>query len=818
MRRTTAALTLLALAAPAFAADPAGDIHAANKRLGRGINFGNALEAPNEGEWGLRLKAEYFKAIKDAGFDSVRLPVRWSAHAEAEPPYALDPTFAARVDWAIDQALKNDLNIVVNVHHYAGMDEDPDKNLPRLVGLWGQIAERYKDRPAGVYFELLNEPHDKLTAEKWNAAVPKVLAAVRKSNPTRPVIVGPVQWNSIGALPKLELPYDRNLIVTVHSYDPFEFTHQGAAWAKGSEKWLGRKWAGTEAERAAITKRFQQAADWGKKHDRPIYLGEFGAFEKADTESRARWTAFVAREAERLGWSWAYWEFGSGFGAYDPKTDKWREPIKDALVGGAEKAAPAKPVSFRLTFDKAALDEPFTGRVFVLISKTEPKTLPRGVSWFSPEPGLAQDVVDWKPGRPLTLGASSFAFPTPLKDLKPGKYYAVAVMDRDLGGISFAASPGNVYSKPIPFEAGPHQPEAVELTLDKVYEPPPFKETDNVKLAEVESKLLTKFHGRPTKLRAGVILPPSFAKEPDKKYPVVYEITGFGGDHTFAARKPWDVAGTEMIWVVLDANCRLGHHVFADSANNGPVGTALVTELIPYIEKTYRGIGQPGARFVTGHSSGGWSSLWLQVAYPDFFGGCWSTSPDPVDFRDFQKINLYDPKSNMFTDADGKPRPLSRPVGGRVLEYRKFSDMDVFTARGGQLFSFEAVFSPRGRERKPMHLWNRETGRIDPGVAEAWRKYDIRLKLEREWPEIGSKLTGKLHVYMGEQDTFLLEGAVKLLKESLEKLGSDAVVELFPGKTHALVDAKLRKRMNEEMATAFKNWRKAQADENPKPE
>jgi endoglucanase len=328
------ALAVLAAGSAGHAGNKAAqDAHAVNRKLGRGINLGNALEAPNEGEWGVRLKAEYFKAIKDAGFDTVRLPVRWSAHAGADAPYTIDPKFVARVDWAIEQALANKLNIIVNVHHYGETDSDPEKHLPRLAGLWEQIAARYRERPAGVVFELLNEPHDKLTAAKWNAAVPKLLDVVRKTNASRPVIVGGTQWNSIGGLDKLELPADdRNLIVTVHYYDPFEFTHQGAPWVKGADKWKGRQWAGTDAEKAAITKALERAAAWGKKHDRPIFLGEFGAFGAADMESRARWTRFVAREAERLGLSWAYWEFCSGFGAYDPKTDAWRDPLKAALL------------------------------------------------------------------------------------------------------------------------------------------------------------------------------------------------------------------------------------------------------------------------------------------------------------------------------------------------------------------------------------------------------------------------------------------------------------------------------------------------------
>ncbi len=217
-----------------------------------------------------------------------------------------------------------------------------------------------------------------------------------------------------------------------------------------------------------------------------------------------------------------------------------------------------------------------------------------------------------------------------------------------------------------------------------------------------------------------------------------------------------------MIWVVLDANCRLGHHVFADSENNGPVGTALVKELIPHIEKQYRG---SGTRFITGHSSGGWSSLWLQVAYPDIFAGCWSTAPDPVDFRDFQMINVYKKDENMFTDAKGKRRPIARSGQKPTLFYKPFSDMEEYMGRGGQLASFEAVFSPKGSDGKPRQLWDRKTGEIDSEIANAWEKYDIRLVLERNWKTLGPKLAGKIHVYMGDEDTFYLDGATRLLEE-----------------------------------------------------
>ena len=466
-------------------------------------------------------------------------------------------------------------------------------------------------------------------------------------------------------------------------------------------------------------------------------------------------------------------------------------------------AAPATAAPFRLTLDPAAHPGPVSGRAFVLLLPAKPSPLPRSLNWFSPEPAFAADVTGWTPGKPLDLGDALAT--VPLAKLKPGKYWAVAVLDRDLGGVSFAAAQGNLYSEPLEIDFDPAVPLA--FTLDRVYKATPPADTDAVKFVEVESQLLTTFHGKPTALRAGVILPPGFSTSPDdKRFPVVYEIPGFGGDHRAALFKGSRAGvladGVEAVWVVLDANCRLGHHVFADSANNGPCGQALMDELMPHIEGRFRCGGEAKRRLVTGHSSGGWSSLWLQIAYPEAFAGCWSTSPDPVDFRDFQRVNLYR-GDNLFT-ADGQPRPLSRGRAGRVLQFRSFSDMERVMGHGGQLASFEAVFSPRGPDNAPRRLWDRGTGAIDPVTAKAWEKYDIRLTLERDWATLGPKLAGKLHVWMGDEDTFLLDGATRLLKKSLADLGSDAVVELFPGKDHGMMaDGRLRERMKREMAAAL---------------
>lgn len=336
MRALSLAFVVI-LVTPFLQAQPAKtekpDVFAINKALGRGMNFGNALEAPKEGEWGLKLDAAYFKIIKDAGFQSVRVPVKWSAHAAKDAPFTIDADFFKRIDWVLDQAEANKLNVVLNCHHYSEMDQEPDKHLTRLIGLWEQIAKRYKDRPASVVFELLNEPHDKLVDEKWNQTIPPVLRAVRSTNPTRTVIVGPPFWNGIWALPKLKLPDDPNLILTVHYYDPFKFTHQGAPWASEDVRKLsGLKWEGSGDELKAIRASFDQAATWAKKNNRPVYLGEFGAYEKADMASRAKWTAAIVREAEERGFSWAYWEFAAGFGAYNRETQAWHIPLLKSLI------------------------------------------------------------------------------------------------------------------------------------------------------------------------------------------------------------------------------------------------------------------------------------------------------------------------------------------------------------------------------------------------------------------------------------------------------------------------------------------------------
>jgi endoglucanase len=267
------------------------------------------------------------------GFNSVRVPIRWSIHAGLEPPYEIDPAFFKRVDWVVNQVLSYDLAVVINIHHYREMTAEPTKHLPRLAAVWKQVALHYRDRSDRMFFELLNEPNDQLTDELWQDIVPGLVSSIRESNPNRAIIVGPGHWNDLHSLDKLRLPeQDQRLITTFHYYAPFQFTHQGASWIKDSEPWKGTEWKGSAVERAALQEDLRKAALWGRQNRRPLYLGEFGAFQTADMTSRALWTRAVAREAEKLGFSWSYWEFCSGFGAYDPKTKAWRQPLLRALM------------------------------------------------------------------------------------------------------------------------------------------------------------------------------------------------------------------------------------------------------------------------------------------------------------------------------------------------------------------------------------------------------------------------------------------------------------------------------------------------------
>jgi endoglucanase len=293
--------------------------------LQRGVNLGNMLEAPKEGEWGLYVREEYFDLI------------RWSAHTthkghdDGDVFHGIEPDFFNRVDQVVNWALERNLRVIIDFHHFDELMAEP--NGERFLFMWQQIAEHYKDYPPQVLFELLNEPHDQLDASLWNIYIADGLEVIRESNPNRDVIFGPVNWNAYDQVATLVIPDDPHLIVTFHYYLPFEFTHQGAEWIGAeSNTWLGITWDGTEAQKAEVTRNFDFVAEWAEQHNVRILMGEFGAYSKAPHDSRIRWTDFVAREAERHGFAWAYWEFASGFGVYDPNAGLWREDLLKALI------------------------------------------------------------------------------------------------------------------------------------------------------------------------------------------------------------------------------------------------------------------------------------------------------------------------------------------------------------------------------------------------------------------------------------------------------------------------------------------------------
>lgn len=472
----------------------------------------------------------------------------------------------------------------------------------------------------------------------------------------------------------------------------------------------------------------------------------------------------------------------------------------------------ARAVRVNVILDPRVAQRPVSGRLFVYFSRQADGEPRMGPDWFAPEPFFAIDVADLEPGATCTVDDRAAGFPDRLSKLPPGRYRVQAQLDQNPDTHHAARGEGNYYSAVAQWTVGSTPGEPLPLTLDRIVGPREFHDTAWLKEIVVPSPLLSDFHGRPVRHLAAVVLPPSYDRQPERRYPVIFMIPGFGGTHYDAMRNfpngapPAATGETEFIRVALSGDCKWGHHVFADSPTNGPRGTALVEELIPHIDAHFRTVAAPSGRFVTGHSSGGWASLWLQVSQPDTFGGVWSTAPDPVDFRDWQQVNLYvDPPLSLYYDERGAARPIARRGVTPVLWYASFGKMDDVLGRGGQLRSFEAVFSPLGEDGQPRRLWDRRTGRIDPVVARAWSKYDLRQKLEREWSELSPKLRGKLHVYTGALDTFYLDGAVRKLADALKPLGSDAEIVVVPGRDHRdLLSPELIHQMRRQMSESFR--------------
>ncbi len=278
-----------------------------------------------------RFKERYFGEIRAAGFDFVRVNLQAFQYMDASN--RLPPAWLDRLDWVVKEATEAGLGVILDEHDFNPCSADPEACRPKLMSFWSQVAERYRNAPPSVAFELLNEPHQKLNAAKWNAMAAELLALVRRANPTRAVVIGPTQWNSRDELHSLRLPEDdRNIIVTYHYYHPFRFTHQGASWTNLTD--LRDVTWGSPSDYADLKKEFAKVAAWAKANNRPILLGEFGAYDKSGTPLPmiAAYNAAVAREAEANGFAWAYWQFDSDFVVYDVARDQWVQPIRDALI------------------------------------------------------------------------------------------------------------------------------------------------------------------------------------------------------------------------------------------------------------------------------------------------------------------------------------------------------------------------------------------------------------------------------------------------------------------------------------------------------
>jgi len=415
--------------------------------------------------------------------------------------------------------------------------------------------------------------------------------------------------------------------------------------------------------------------------------------------------------------------------------------------------------------------------------------------WFNAPPVLRFDLQRVAGGSVVTVGVEDAAAHHPLDwaSVSKGTWRVQAIVRASATGRQAGRGAGDVYGAAVEIEYDPAADGTVTLTLDRTVEVAPFAESERVKLFEFVSPALSKFHGVDYTMRAGVLLPKNYKK--GASYPVVYSVTGFGGTHE--SIRGWESGVSNevldgCIIVVPDANNRYGHSVFCDSASIGPWGRALVSELIPALEGEFGGAG-PSQRYVTGVSSGGWSSLWLQVTYPEEFAGCWSHVPDPIDFHDFQQIDVYTPLDdgtprNMYVDERGEKRPLARSNGEVMATYEDFARREHVLNPGGQIRSFEATFSPPDASGYPRRIFDVETGVIDHEAAQAWRAYDISHILLTGWDELRPRLEGKIHVYAGGVDTFYLEGAVERFQALAREAGmlDDMVIEVIPDMPHTL--------------------------------
>lgn len=484
---------------------------------------------------------------------------------------------------------------------------------------------------------------------------------------------------------------------------------------------------------------------------------------------------------------------------------------------------------FTVSLPKQLSRRPLDGRLLILLS-TDPAEEPRLQISGSVKTQIVfgTDIDNWQPGATATVGESAQGYPIRrFSELKPGEYTAQALLNRyetfhladgrvvklppDRGeGQQWQKKPGNLYSKPIKVTIGAGG-ETVALTLDQEIPPiVPPQDTKYIKHIRIRSERLSKFYGTDMYLGAHVLLPEGFDEHPEARYPLVINHGHFPADfdgfrteppdpdlkpdhserfhidgynkivqqEAYDFYKKWTSPGFPRMLIVeiQHATPYYDDSYAVNSANVGPYGDAIMYELIPEIEQRFRGIGQGWARFTYGGSTGGWEALAVQIFYPDEFNGAFGACPDPIDFRAYTVIDIYNDKNAYF--VEGPHTKLARPAARNYLGHISAtvaSDnllelaLGTKTRSGSQWDVWEAVYSPAGPDGYPARLWNKETGEIDHAVAEAWKKYDLRHQLESNWAKLGPKLRGKLHIYCGSMDTYYLNNAVYLMEDFLKK-------------------------------------------------
>ena len=436
---------------------------------------------------------------------------------------------------------------------------------------------------------------------------------------------------------------------------------------------------------------------------------------------------------------------------------------------------------FKVAYAPASITQPFSGKVFLYLSKNNIEPLTASVG-YEPLTCFSIEVKGIKAGESVVIDDKAMAYPVVLSAIERGDYYIQAVWDLDLGGRSIPGSPGNVFSKSQKISINKDRNQSFTILADQIVPEPVFKETEFMKELKAPSKLLSDFHHKKLSVSAAVQLPLEYDKNPEKKFPVIFVVFGYGSDYHGvggdAVKKYISLGSEPVIRVFLDGNCPLGHSAYANSENNGPWGDALTQEFIPLLEQKYR---CNGARMLMGHSSGGWSVLWLQIHYPKLFLATASSSPDYTDFRKFSNVDLYK-DSNLYYDKKGRVYPGGTVAGRFPFSYLKdMYQVESVISRGEQQHSFEAVFSKKGKDSLPESICDYKTGDINPLTAENWKKYDISLYLKTNWKELKNDLDGKIRVSVGNDDNFLLNYPVSLFEEEMKAINASVAFKYYPG-------------------------------------